>query len=87
MSKLFDFAHLRESGTIRGTVPIALLVWPRNYNQAGSRERLLQRLASVSNRLDRAYLDKLDGKISQELWCRKSGEWQTEEQPIQMAFT
>jgi hypothetical protein len=46
---------------------ITLLVWPRGYSQAGSRERLLQRLSSIGNRLDPAYLDKLHGKISEEL--------------------
>jgi site-specific DNA recombinase len=49
-------------------------------------ERLQQRLASVRNRLDQAYLDKLDGKIAEELWSRKSGEWRAEEQQIQMAI-
>jgi site-specific DNA recombinase len=49
-------------------------------------QRLQQRLASVRNRLDQAYLDKLDGKISEELWSRKSAEWQAEEQQIQMAI-
>jgi site-specific DNA recombinase len=49
-------------------------------------QRLQQRLASVRNRLDQAYLDKLDGKITEELWSRKSGEWQAEEQQIQMAI-
>jgi hypothetical protein len=47
---------------------------------------LQQRLASVRNRLDQAYLDKLDSKITKELWSRKSGEWQAEEQQIQMAI-
>jgi site-specific DNA recombinase len=49
-------------------------------------QRLQQRLVSVRNRLDQVYLDKLDGKISQELWIRKSAEWQAEEQQIQMAI-
>jgi Recombinase len=49
-------------------------------------QRLQQRLSSVLNRLDQAYLDKLDGKISGELWIRKSAEWQAEEQHIQMAI-
>jgi hypothetical protein len=66
---------------------ITLLVWPRGYSQAGSREPFLQRLASAGNRLDAVYLDKeLDGRMSEELWCRKSGEWQAEEQPIQVAI-
>lgn len=49
-------------------------------------QRLQQRLASVRNRIDQAYLDKLDGKITEELWNRKSPEWQAEEQQIQMAI-
>jgi site-specific DNA recombinase len=49
-------------------------------------ERFQQRLASVRNRLDQAYLDKLDGKIPEELWNRKSAEWQAEAQQIQMAI-
>jgi site-specific DNA recombinase len=49
-------------------------------------QRLQQRLASVRNRLDQAYLDKLDGKISEDLWIRKNAEWQVEEQQIQMAI-
>jgi site-specific DNA recombinase len=49
-------------------------------------QRLQQRLASVRSRLDQAYTDKLDGKITEELWSRKSAEWQTEEQQIQMAI-
>jgi len=52
----------------------------------GQERRLQQRLACVRNRLDQAYLDKLDGKITDELWNRKSGEWQAEEQQIQMAI-
>jgi site-specific DNA recombinase len=48
--------------------------------------RLQQRLASVRSRLDQAYTDKLDGEITEELWSRKSAEWQTEEQQIQMGI-
>jgi len=49
-------------------------------------QRLQQRLASVRNRIDHGYLDKLDGKITEEMWNRKSPEWQAEEQQIQMAI-
>jgi site-specific DNA recombinase len=48
--------------------------------------RLQLRLTSVRNRMDQAYTDKLDGKISEELWTRKSIEWQTEEQRILLAL-
>jgi DNA invertase Pin-like site-specific DNA recombinase len=43
---------------------------------------LQQRLAQVNRRLDQAYLDKLDGGISDQFWTRKSAEWQAEERQI-----
>jgi site-specific DNA recombinase len=43
---------------------------------------LQQRLAQVNRRMDQAYTDKLDGRISDEFWSRKSAEWQFEEQQI-----
>jgi hypothetical protein len=45
-----------------------------------------QRLAQVENRMDRAYTDRLDGKISEEFWIRKSEEWQTEESQIRFSI-
>jgi site-specific DNA recombinase len=44
------------------------------------KERSEQRLAIVRHRLDQAYQDKLDGKITNEFWERKAAEWQSEEQ-------
>ena len=41
-----------------------------------------QRLTLVRRRLDQAYQDKLDDNISEDLWKRKSAEWQIEEQQI-----
>ncbi len=49
-------------------------------------ERLKQRLSAVRKRLDQVYLDKLDGKISEEFWTRKSAEWMAEEQQILLAM-
>ena len=43
-------------------------------------ERLRQRLSAVRQRLDKAYLDKLDGKITEEFWSRKSAEWLSDEE-------
>ncbi len=40
------------------------------------------RLAQIQRRMDQAYQDKLDGKISEEFWTRKSAEWQVEETQI-----
>jgi site-specific DNA recombinase len=47
---------------------------------------LQQRLEQVNRRMDQAYLDKLDGRISQEFWSRKSGEWQAEEEQIRASI-
>ena len=49
-------------------------------------ERLAQRLSQLHRRMDQAYQDKLDGKISEEFWMRKSGEWQAEENQIRASM-
>jgi hypothetical protein len=55
----------------------------RQEELAGQQRRSLEhRLARVHRRVDLAYQDKLDGKISDELWERNSSEWQTEEQQL-----
>ena len=46
------------------------------------KERSEQRLAIVRHRLDQAYQGKLDGKITNEFWERKSAEWQSEEHQV-----
>lgn len=49
-------------------------------NQAAQeRARLERELTALYSRLDAAYLDKLDGKISEEFWQRKQSDWQAEE--------
>ena len=40
-----------------------------------SEELLHQRLTAIRTRMDQAYLDKLDGKITVEFWERKNAEW------------
>jgi site-specific DNA recombinase len=49
-------------------------------------DRLQHRLTAVRNRLDQAYTDKLDGKIDEGFWRRKTTDWQLEEQQIMMAM-
>ena len=49
-------------------------------------ERLKQHLGTVRRRLDQAYLDKLDGKITEDLWNRKSTEWLSEERHVLSAL-
>jgi site-specific DNA recombinase len=44
--------------------------------------QLQQRYLSVQNKLDRAYDDRLSGHITDELWTRKSVEWQRELEEI-----
>jgi site-specific DNA recombinase len=48
-------------------------------------ERLRNRLAQVRGRIEQAYLDKLDGKITEAFWAAKASEWNQEEQQILMA--
>jgi hypothetical protein len=36
--------------------------------------------------MDVAYVEKLDGKISEDFWHRKMSEWQIEEHQVRMAF-
>jgi hypothetical protein len=36
--------------------------------------------------MDDAYTDKLDGKIPEDFWERKMGDWRMEEQQIKMAI-
>jgi site-specific DNA recombinase len=45
-------------------------------------ERIEQRLALLRKRLEQAYVDRLDGKITEEFWEAKSAEWQEEEQAL-----
>ena len=46
---------------------------------AQERARLDRELAALHSRMDAAYTDKYDGKISEEFWQRKQAEWQAEE--------
>ena len=49
-------------------------------------ERFERRLTALRHRLDQAYLDKLDGKITEDFWNRKSAEWMSEEQQVLSAL-
>src|ERR1700687_253628 len=55
-------------------------------SQKQQHERLEQRLGFVRQRFERGYMDKLDGKISEEVWVRKAVEWNAEEEQIQHAM-
>ncbi len=43
---------------------------------------LINRLSGINCRMDLAYQDRLDGKISEEFWIKKSAEWQQEEMQL-----
>jgi hypothetical protein len=53
---------------------------------SAERTRLESRLTAVRNRIDAAYIDKLDGKISEDFWERKTNDWNTEEQQLKLAI-
>ena len=53
---------------------------------SAERTRLESRITLVRNRMDAAYADKLDGKITEEFWQRKTSHWQMEEQQSKMAL-
>jgi hypothetical protein len=56
-------------------------------NQLQAEEvRLQKRLTAIRTRIDPAYYDKLDGKITSEFLQRKNGEWLQEEQQAQFAL-
>ena len=40
----------------------------------------------MRRRIDQAYTDKLDGKITEDFWKRKQVDWNAEEQQIEMAI-
>jgi DNA invertase Pin-like site-specific DNA recombinase len=48
-----------------------------------NRARLERELTALRTRMDAAYIDKLDGRISAEFWQRKQADWQSEEFRIQ----
>ncbi len=50
----------------------------RNQSEQ-ERARLERELGALHARMDAAYTDKLDGKITEEFWQRKQADWQTEE--------
>jgi hypothetical protein len=43
-------------------------------------------MTGIRNRMDMAYVDKLDGKIPEDFWERKMSEWRMEEQQVKMAI-
>jgi len=50
------------------------------------RSRLEARLATIHKHMDDAYTDKLNGKITEDFWERRSNDWRIEEQQVKMAI-
>ena len=49
---------------------------------AAERARLERELDAIHHRMDAAYNDKLNGKISDEFWQRKQADWEAEDARI-----
>ena len=45
-------------------------------------EQLNQQIKRIQNRIDQAYLDKLDGKISESFWQNKTEDWTIEKETL-----
>ena len=52
---------------------------------SSEKTRLESRLSVVLNRNRVVYIDKLDGKITEDFWERKTKDWMAEEQQVAMA--
>jgi len=50
------------------------------------RERLQHRLSSVLRHIDQSYLDKLDGKIEEDFWRKKTSEWRMEDSKFRWPY-
>jgi site-specific DNA recombinase len=55
-------------------------------NRSSELSRLEGRLTAIRNRMDAAYIDKLDGKIPEDFWNRKMTDWRMEEQKVRLAI-
>jgi hypothetical protein len=53
------------------------------HNAAQERSRLERELAALHGRMDAAYTDKLDGKVTEDFGRRRQADWQTEELRIE----
>src|SRR5581483_4557626 len=45
-----------------------------------------QRLSALRTRMDQAYEDKLDGKLDEQMWTRKMGDWREQEIELEAAL-
>jgi hypothetical protein len=49
---------------------------------SAERTRLESRLTAIRTRTDAAYIDKLDCKITEDFWARRTSDWRKEDQQI-----
>lgn len=81
-----------DDGSVSGRTRARLCLFPgsaaadslRQHEAGGGDDS--GRRSAVRHRLDQAYPDKLDGKISEEFWTRKSAERAAQEQQISLAI-
>ena len=64
---------------------VKALKWSRHEEQEYHRQtlsRLQVELSKVNSRLDALYMDKLDGKVSEQFWMEKSKQWEADKARI-----
>ena len=87
-----ELSGLFENVVRRVQIPEEIADWIADALRAsqGDKERfhrtaigqLQQRYLAVQSKLDRAYDDRLAGQVTDEMWSRKSAEWETELETI-----
>jgi hypothetical protein len=87
-----SISGLFENVVRRVQIPEEIADWIADALRAsqGDKERfhrtaigqLQQRYLAVQSKLDRAYDDRLAGQVTDEMWSRKSAEWETELETI-----
>jgi site-specific DNA recombinase len=73
-----------------GRTIVASLNSDLERTQAVQREQIAtiqQRLSAVRSRMDQIYEDKLDGKITEELWTRKQTEYREQERVLELQLS
>ena len=85
LGQILKDIHIPDEVTARIERSLDLTQLQQRNRAASERERLEQRLEEVNRRMDQAYTDKLDGKIPENFWQRKTIEWQAEQEKLNIA--
>ena len=54
----------------------------KSYYNENTLDNINKQIKSLQRRIEGLYLDKLDGKISEEYWEQKNNEWQAEKEKL-----